>query len=52
MDTSIFELIDGLTPVDPAALAEFKRAIIPEIVRVIEERQAIAAKTRHLPLRI
>ena len=44
------DLIAGLTPVDKNELAEFKRAmteeIIPEIVRVVEERRLDAAKSR------
>ena len=44
------DLIAGLTPVDKNELAEFKRAmteeVIPEIVRVVEERRLGAAKSR------
>lgn len=51
----VFDLIDGLTPVDPNALDDFKRAmtedVIPEIVRVVEERRLGAAKSRHWQLK-
>jgi len=47
---SIFDLVEGLRPVDPASLAEFKRTMeeeaIPEIVRVMQERQRLAAESR------
>lgn len=44
------DLVAGLTPVDQAALAEFKKVmadeVIPEIVRVVEERRLGAADSR------
>jgi hypothetical protein len=53
--TSVFDLVEGLTPVDPSALAEFEHAmteeVIPEIVRVVEERRTLAADTRQWPLK-
>lgn len=49
-ENSIFEQIEGLEHVDPEALEDFKRAmteeVIPEIVRVVEERRKRAAETR------
>ena len=54
-ETGVFSQIEGLTPVDEAALADFKRAmtdeVIPEIVRVVEERRMLAAKSRHWQLK-
>ena len=42
-DKGVFDLIEGFTAVDPAALAEFKQEmtqqVIPEIVKVVEERR-------------
>lgn len=51
----VFELVDGLTGVDPSRLAEFKRAmteeVIPEIVKVVEERRLHAAESRQWQLK-
>ncbi len=51
---SVFE-IEGMTPVDESAIADFVRAmkeeVIPEIVRVMEERQRLAATSRHWIIR-
>lgn len=49
-EKGLFDLIEGLQPVDPNALAEFARAmtedVIPEIVKVVEERRLRAAESR------
>lgn len=54
-ENSIFEQIEGLENVDPEALEDFKRAmteeVIPEIVRVVEERRMLAAETRQRKLK-
>lgn len=54
-EKSVFDLVEGMTAVDPNQLADFQRAmteeIIPEIVRVVEERRAAAAETYHCQLR-
>jgi hypothetical protein len=54
-DASVFDLIEGFTPVDPGALADFKQTmnqeVIPEIVRVVEERRLLAAESRHWQLK-
>ncbi len=54
-EADVFEVIEGLTPVDPNALADFQRAmneeVIPEIVRVVEERRMLAAESRHWQLK-
>jgi hypothetical protein len=46
----VFEVIEGLTIVDPNELEEFKRAMIeeaiPEIVRTVDERRLRAAESR------
>jgi hypothetical protein len=51
----IFELIEGLTPVDPRDLEDFKQAmtdeVIPEIVKIVEERRLKAAESRHWQLK-
>jgi hypothetical protein len=51
----IFEVIEGLTPIDPKNLADFQRAmneeVIPEIVKVVEERRMLAAESRHWQLK-
>lgn len=54
-ESSIFELIEDLKPVDPQMIAEFERAmddeVIPEIVRVVEERRMLAAESRRRQLK-
>jgi hypothetical protein len=54
-DKSVFDLIEGLTSVDPKALADFKQEmtqeVIPEIVKVVEERRMLAAESRHWQLK-
>ena len=53
-EKGVFELIDGLTEVDPRALEEFKRAMaqeIEEIVKVVEERRVCAAESRRWQLK-
>jgi hypothetical protein len=50
----VFELVEGLTPVDPEALEAFKRAMdkaIPEIAEQEDERRALAAESRRWPLK-
>ena len=51
----VFELVQGLTKVDPQHLAEFKRAmteeVIPEIVKIVEERRLQAAESRQRQLK-
>lgn len=52
---SVFEIVEGLIPVDPKVLQDFQQAmtdeVIPEIVEVIEERRLLAAHTRHQQLK-
>jgi hypothetical protein len=54
-DKKVFDLIEGLTPIDPKALADFKeemtQEVIPEIVKVVEERRMLAAESRHWQLK-
>ncbi len=54
-DADVFEVIEGLTLVDPNALVEFQRTmteeVIPEIVRVVEERRMLAAESRQWQLK-
>jgi hypothetical protein len=54
-ENNVSEVIKGLTPVDPKALEDFKREmteeVIPEILRVVEERRAQAAESRHWQLK-
>jgi hypothetical protein len=51
----VFELIDGLKTVDPRALDDFKQAmteeVIPEIVKVVDQRRLSAAESRHWQLK-
>lgn len=53
---SVFELIDGLEPIDPQKLKEFEKAmtdqVIPEIVEIIEERRLKAAECRNWQLKV
>ncbi|MRR50428.1 MAG: hypothetical protein EG825_05865 [Rhodocyclaceae bacterium] len=55
MKKGLLDHIDGLTPVSPDTFADFKRAmdqeVIPEIVRVVEERRLAAAESRHWQLK-
>lgn len=54
-ETTAVGPIEGLTPIEAIALADFKRAmtdeVIPEIVRVVEERRMQAAESRHWQLK-
>lgn len=51
---SVFDVIEGLTAVDPDLVKDFQQAmtndVIPEIVKVVEERRLLAAQTRQLQL--
>jgi len=51
---SVFDVIEGLTAVDPDLVKDFQEAmtndVIPEIVKIIEERRLLAAQTRQLQL--
>lgn len=53
--TNIFDEIEKLKPVDPKALENFKRTmteeVIPEVVKVIEERCMFAAISRKRQLK-
>jgi hypothetical protein len=53
--TGVFSQIEGLTPVDPAEVEDFKRAmtekVIPEIVKVVEHRRVLAADSRRRHLK-
>lgn len=52
---SVFEVVEGLTPIDEQAVEEFRRAmtddVIPEIEKVVEERRLLAAHTRQKQLK-
>ena len=54
-EKGVFDLIQGLTEVDPKALEDYllamKRDVIPEIVRVVDERRTLAAESRHWQLK-
>lgn len=49
------KIIEGLDPIDPALLEEFKRAMneeaIPKILKMVEERKLKAAETLQWPLK-
>jgi hypothetical protein len=55
-ETEVFDQIEGITSVEPGALEDFKREmteqVIPEIVRVVEERRTLAAESRHRKLEV
>lgn len=54
-EKGVFGIIEGLALADPALLESFKQAmtqeVIPEIVRVVEERRMRAAESRHCQLK-
>lgn len=55
-EPEVSEVIKDLTPVDAKALEEFKRTmtdeVIPEILRVVEERRMLAAESREWQLKV
>lgn len=46
----VFKLVEGLKPVDPTKLVEFERTmkdeVVPDIVKVVEQRRLFAAESR------
>ena len=54
-ESNVFDVIEGLTPVDQNALTDFTRTmteeVIPDIVRVVEERRMLAAESRRWQLK-
>jgi hypothetical protein len=52
----LFDEIEGLTPVGPDTLEQFKREmienVIPDIVRIVEQRRMLAAESRHRKLEV
>lgn len=53
---SIFDNIEGLTKVNPEALAEYEKEmtekVIPEIVQIVEERRMLAVESRYRELKV
>lgn len=51
----VFEVVEGLAPVDAKVVEEFRKAmaeeVIPEIEEVIDERRLLAARTREQQLK-
>jgi hypothetical protein len=51
----VFDLIEGLTSVDPEDLSGFEEAmseeVIPKTVKIVEKRRMLAAKNRHWQLK-
>lgn len=49
-ESSVLDKIDNLKEIDPQQLQEFKRLmtdeVIPEIIKVVEERRVRAAESR------
>jgi hypothetical protein len=54
-EESVFELIEGLEAIDQDDLSEFEKSmndeVIPEIVRVVEERRLLAVESRNRQLK-
>jgi hypothetical protein len=54
-EADLFETIDGLKPVDPNSPREFEQAmdeeVIPDIVKAVEARRLLAAKSRRWQLK-
>lgn len=54
-DKGVFDLVEGLKSIDPNQLEEFKHAmaedVIPEIVKIVEERRLLAASNRNWQLK-
>lgn len=52
---SVFEVVEGLTPVEAEVVEEFRKAmaeeVIPEIEEVVDERRLLAARTREQQLK-
>jgi hypothetical protein len=55
-ESPVLEKIDGLKDVDPQQFQDFKRLmtdeVIPEIVKVVEERRLRVAESRQWPLKL
>lgn len=51
----LFDIVEGLSPVEPEALEDFRRAmteeVIPETLRAIEERCELAVECREWQLK-
>jgi hypothetical protein len=48
-EKSVFELVEGLTPIAPDKLTELRKAmaeVVPEIEKIVEERRLQAAESR------
>jgi len=54
-ENTVLDLVEGIKPVDPVALEDFLREmnenVIPEIVKVVEERRLLAAESRNWQLK-
>lgn len=54
-EKGIFDLMDGISKVNPSELVEFAdvmtNEVIPEIVKDVEERRLLAAESRHWQLK-
>jgi len=54
-DETVSSVVQGLTPIDPAELEIFLRAmdedVIPEIVKIVEERRLLAGESRRQQLK-
>jgi len=55
LENSVLQLAEGIRPVDPKDFADFQRVmteqVIPEIVKVVEERRLSASESQHWQLR-
>jgi hypothetical protein len=50
VEKSVFDLVEGVTPVDQSTLEQYERKmteeVIPDIVRTVEQRRLFAAVSR------
>jgi hypothetical protein len=54
--SDVFEVVQGLEPIDPKVFEDFQKAmaddVIPDIVDVVEARRLLAAQTRQQQLKL
>ena len=54
-NTAVSDVVQGLKPVDPSVLEDFLKEmneqVIPDILRIVEERRLLAAESRQWQLK-